>query len=225
MKKRMFISSFMLCAVLALICGCDDHSHHINEPHYGSGRIVTQVRNVSDCTGINLKYAGAVYLTQDNEQSITVEADDNIIDQVITRNENGVLSVGLQDGSYSDVKVKIYVSLKSIESISINGAGNITVQNQIASNNVACSINGAGDISLKGSGSNLDCRINGAGNINAFDFQSKNCTAKINGTGNCTVNVSEYLDAAISGVGNITYDGNPKLVKSSISGIGKISRK
>ena len=215
----------MLFAVLALICGCDDHSHHINDPLYGSGRIVTQVRNVSDCSSINLKYAGSVYLTQDNNQSIRVEADDNIIENVITRNDNGVLTVGLEDGCYSDVKVKIYVSLKSIEAISINGAGNIIVQNPIASNNVACLINGAGDINLKGSGSNLDCRINGAGNINAFDFQSKNCTARINGTGNCSVNVSEYLDASISGVGNIVYDGNPKQIKSSISGIGKISRK
>jgi hypothetical protein len=207
-----------------MLCGCND-SDSINGPLDGSGKIITQVRNVSECNSINLRYAGSVYLTQDNNQSIRVEADDNIIDYVITQAENGVLTVGLQNGSYSHVTVRIYISLKSITGISINGAGNIIVQNQISSDDITCFINGAGDINLKGYGNNLDCRINGAGNIEAFEFQVKNCTARINGTGNCSVNTTEMLDAAISGVGNITYDGNPKTVKSSISGIGKISRK
>jgi len=88
-----------------------------------------------------------------------------------------------------------------------------------------CIINGAGNIVLRGNANSSNCIINGAGNINAFSFSVKNCIAKVNGTGDCSVYVSDNLDAVISGVGNIIYDGNPKVVKSSISGIGNISKR
>ena len=223
MRTAMWKKLILLCLPLLTVFGCWE-THHFNEPRYGSDRIISEERNTSECNGICLKYAGNVYLRQGDEQSITVEANDNIIDDVITQSQDGILSVGLRNGSYSDVTVRVYVTLKSIEQISIEGAGNINVQNSIDSKNLNCIINGAGDIYLKGYGEYLECKINGAGNIDAFKFPVKNCAAKINGSGNCSVNVSDYLDAAISGIGNIVYEGNPN-VKSSISGIGKISRR
>jgi hypothetical protein len=224
MRKTMTTKMMILGLLALIVAGCSE-KNQINDPHYGSGRIATQVRNVSECNSVNIRYAGNVYLTQDNTQTVRVEADDNIIDDVITQGENGVLSVGLQSGSYKDVTVRIYMSLKTIEGISINGVGNITVQNKITGDQLSCTINGAGDIYLNGSYSKLNCLINGAGNINAFDLIAKSCTAGVSGTGNCSINVTESLDASIQGVGNITYDGNPGMVKSSISGIGKISHR
>lgn len=211
---------------MLMITGCVEHVY-INDPEtkYGSGKIISETRNVDECYGVCLKYAGKIFLTQGDEQSIRIEADDNIIDDVVAQSENGILNVGLKEGSYSNATVRIYVVLKNIKSISIEGAGNIVVENPITCSDLICNINGAGDIDLWGNGNTLSCRINGAGNISAFDFPAKYCTAKISGTGNCTVNVSENLDASISGVGNITYDGNPKSVKSSISGIGKINKR
>jgi hypothetical protein len=223
MKNAKWKKLILLCLPFLTFFGCWE-THHLNEPRYGSDRIISEERNASECNGISLKYAGNVYLRQGDEQSIRVEANDNIIDDVITRAQDGILMVGLRNGSYSDVTVRVYVTLKSIEQISIEGAGNINVQNSIEANNLNCTINGAGDIYLKGYGEFLDCKINGAGNIDAFKFPVKNCTAKINGSGNCSVNVSDYLDASILGVGNIIYDGNPE-IKSSISGIGKITRR
>ena len=228
--KNIIIKSVISIVILIFsFMGCwDSHNHHsINDPETeeGSGYITGENRNVSECSGVNLKYYGKVYLKQGSEQSIHVEADDNIIDDVVTRNENGYLTTGLRNGSYSNVTVKVYVTLKSIENISIEGSGAVYIENSINCDKLTCSINGAGDIDLWGSANNLDCRINGAGNISAFDFITKYCTAKISGTGNCSLNVTEDLDASISGVGNIIYSGEPKRVTSSISGMGKIGKK
>ena len=223
MKKEFYISLFLSC-LLIILSGCNSSS--INEPHdtiKGSGRLITQERNVSECTGINLRYAGNIYIKQDSVQSILVEADDNIINNVVTQNTDGILYAGLTNGSYSNVTVKIYVSLKSIESLAIQGAGNITTQNQIISNHLDCIINGAGDIYLSGSSNTLNCIINGAGNINAFNFETVSCSAKIIGTGNCYVHAKESLDALITGVGNIIYAGNPENVSSSVTGVGNIT--
>ncbi|MEJ2614358.1 MAG: DUF2807 domain-containing protein [Ignavibacteriaceae bacterium] len=224
MKKAFYISLLFSC-LLIILSGCNNSSS-INEPDNtikGSGRLITQERNVSECTGINLRYAGNVYIKQDSVQSIMVEADDNIINNVVTQSVDGILSAGLTNGSYSNVTVKIYVSLKSIESLTIQGAGNITTQNQIISNSLECIINGAGDIYLVGSGNSLYCIINGAGNINAFDFEAGSCRVKIVGTGNCYVHAKESLAALITGVGNIIYAGDPANVSSSVTGVGNIT--
>jgi hypothetical protein len=224
MKKFFFISIFLLILLSVLMTGCMNDSN-VNETNYGSGRIVSQNRSVEECTGINIRYAGNVYLSQGDVQSVRVEADDNIINNVKTYADDGILNVGLDEGNYSNVTVRIYVILKTIDNVTIQGAGNITAENSLVCDQVYCSINGAGDINLNGNANNLTCGINGAGNINALGFPVKTCNARINGTGSCTVNVSEDLDAAISGVGNIIYDGNPTQVKSKVSGVGKISRK
>lgn len=51
------------------------------------------------------------------------------------------------------------------------------------------------------------------------------CVVTISGTGNVKVNASEQLDAVVSGVGTVTYAGNPPIVHSTISGVGAIRPK
>jgi hypothetical protein len=202
---------------------CDDSSNITNnDTIYGSGHIVSQTRTVQECSGLIIQNIGNVYFTQANEQSIRVEADDNIIDDVISRKEDGLLLVGLKDGSYSNITLKIYVSLKTISNLSINGAGNISVENDILCDTLKCTINGAGNILIKGSTNCFDCLVNGAGNITASDFISNKCKAIVNGAGTITVYVSEELDASIIGAGTIYYYGNPPIVSTSISGLGQI---
>ncbi len=222
--KKIFGISMIFSSLLIIFSGCNK-SNNINEPGEtikGSGRLITQERNVRECTGIDLRYTADIYLNQDSVQSIRVEADDNIIENVVTQNQDGILVAGLTNGTYSKVSVKIYVSLKSIENLSINGAGNIQVQNQINCNLLNSIINGAGNIDLQGKCNSFDCSINGAGNINAFEFEAKNCKARIKGTGNCSVYAGESLDAQITGVGNIIYKGNPGTIVSSVTGFGNI---
>ncbi len=223
MKNR-FIGIILFFLIVGIFLGCQD-SDNINEPNNhinGSGKIVTETRNLDDCSGISLLNIGKVYLTQADEQSILVEADDNVIGLVITRKENGLLQVGLPDGSYSNVTLRVYVSLKTIDNISIEGAGDVECQQPIFDNDLYCSINGAGSIILNGNGKYLNTLINGAGNINAKEFTVENCNTVVNGAGSCIVYVTNELDAYVTGVGNVIYYGNPGIVKSSISGLGQI---
>ncbi|HLP16475.1 MAG TPA: DUF2807 domain-containing protein, partial [Bacteroidota bacterium] len=132
--------------------------------------------------------------------------------------------VGLKDGDYSDVTLKVYVSMKHINSLSIEGAGTIECSNRIETESLECTVNGAGNIDMQGSSHELNCTINGAGNFSGKKFRSNDVTAVLNGAGNCTVYASERIDATVNGVGAITYYGNPENVKSDVSGIGFISR-
>jgi len=65
--------------------------------------------------------------------------------------------------------------------------------------------------------------ITGAGNIRNSGLVSETCSATISGTGECEVNVTRQLDAVISGVGTITYFGNPQTVNKDAGHSGTIT--
>jgi Putative auto-transporter adhesin, head GIN domain len=211
---------------LLLYSGCNNkNTINNNDTIYGSGVIVAKTVNVAECSGVTVNALGNVYLTPDTVQSIRIEADDNIIDNVIAREENGILVTGLPSGSYSNITLKIYVSMKTITQLSIVGAGSITLQNSFAADNLNCFIDGAGYIYVTGTGNYLDCLINGAGTIDAKDFTVPKCKAVVNGAGACKVYTTSELDASINGAGTIYYYGNPSNVKTSILGVGQIIKK
>ena len=215
----------LLVLAFVIFYGCDKSSDiNNNDTIYGSGKIVSQTREVEECSGLTIQNMGEIYLTQDNSQSIRIEADDNIMNQVISNKVNGALVIGLKDGSYSNVTLRAYVSLKTIESITINGAGKITTQNSLNCDNLDLIINGAGDVTVLGNSNYMYCFINGAGNVMAKDFSVQKCKAMVNGTGNITLTVTEDLDATVNGAGNIYYYGNPANVTTSIIGVGHIVR-
>jgi hypothetical protein len=222
-------TSFIACMLLSFISvfvltGCDDTVSTADNTIHGSGRVTAESRTLETCTGVTIRSVGEVYLTQSETQSIRVEADDNILSRVTTENQNGILMVGLKDGSYSNTTVRIYVSLNSIRFLSIEGAGDIEAVSPITFPVLSCIINGAGNITLRGQGDDIACILNGAGNFNAKLFTAKNITAILNGAGNCTATVTDKLDATVNGVGSVTYYGNPATVKTVIAGTGRITR-
>ncbi len=222
--RRIIISAILIITLSIFTQGCFHHHHNYedSESIVGSGRTVSEERVVQPCQSVQIVGSAKVYLTQDTHQSIRVEADDNIIDRVVTRCENGYLIVGLDEGSYTNTTVRVYVTLTTIENLEIIGAGDITTTNPIHCDAVKCRIEGAGNISLDGDASTQTIFIDGAGNISNFGLVSSVCTATINGTGNCEVHVTQQLNAEINGVGSIVYEGNPPVVNKTVNGIGKI---
>lgn len=226
MKYFTDYKAYVFAFLLFGFFGCDNNIN-INESHnsnsiHGSGRIVSQTRSVKECSGIKITNVGDVFLTQGQEQVIRIEADDNIIKHVIAEERNGTLNVGLENGSYSDITLKIFVSLKTIKNLSIEGAGSISTQNFQSCSDLKCDIIGAGKIYLNGKGENFYCSITGTGKITAEDFKVKKCTATVNGAGNCMVYSSDEINATVSGVGSIIYYGNPGIVKTNVLGLGQI---
>jgi hypothetical protein len=218
-----FISGIFLLPMIFFTQGCFlHHQHDHHDSIVGSGRTVTEERIVPACHGIQIVGAAKVFLKQDTRQDVLVEADDNIIDRVVTRCENGYLVVGLESESYTQTTVNVYVSLTTIEDVEILGAGDIVTTGLIQCDTLKCRIEGAGNISLEGNAGVQTIIIDGAGNIDNFDLICSRCTVTINGTGNCEVNVTQRLDATINGVGNIVYEGNPSDVNRSVNGIGRI---
>jgi hypothetical protein len=105
-----------------------------------------------------------VYLSPGEENSVLVKVRNIGFEDVITRTENGVLTISTK-GNHRGESVKVYVSFKELDSLSVGGAATVDSDGLIETDEFYASTHGSGDIrflSLKAR--RLDIDINNSGN-------------------------------------------------------------
>jgi len=212
----------------------------------GSGNVISETREVPYFNSLELRSISNVYISQGEKQSITIQAEDNILETINTEVKNNKLIISKEGYRFAIIRahapINIYITTKDITELEVSGSGNI-ISNSIivtdnleleisgsgnitinaSTNNLETSISGSGKIDLSGIANNHNLKISGSGNINSFNLLTKSTSALISGSGNAKINVLEELDAKISGSGNIQYQGNPE-VETSISGSGTVKK-
>ncbi len=210
----------------------------------GNGDVITQTREATNFTKVNLNIAGDVSITKADNFSVKIEGESNILELLKTEVINDMLVIEFDEWGIRNFKsLKIYVTMPSLNGVHVSGSGKIESSSAFSAVDFDMSLSGSGDIVLKSLDvNNVDARISGSGNIHlenntpadyfdmkisgsgdlhAQNFQTKNFAGFISGSGNCRVNVSETLEAKVSGSGDIHYTGNPE-VNASVSGSGKV---
>jgi hypothetical protein len=204
---------------------------------------------------VNSNYT--VYLKQTNKQEVKVEALADIYAATEIKVEDGILMINVERKpdapnkslweKIDDIKVnptmKVYVSIKDISKLQVNGRGKIISENSIASDDlqigltgsgsmdidvkgkkIATDISGSGTILLKGYATSNTISLSGTGILNAFNCELENVTIKVGGSGMAEINVAENLEAFMMGSGSIKHKGNTKKVTKKIYGSGSIDR-
>lgn len=209
----------------------------------GSGHVIVEERALSTFDRIILEGSMDLVLRQDDDQLLEVEADDNIIPFISTNVRGGELKISTTRSYRSRDRIKIYISIQDLEELKLRGSGDVYGENAMVGDRLTLEISGSGNMDMEvyydhlfteidGSGNfNLygetldqDVRINGSGDYRAADLLSADTDINISGSGNGTVNVSDFLRAEIRGSGDIYYYGNPE-VNSSIRGSGNLIKR
>jgi hypothetical protein len=211
----------------------------------GSGEVVTEERDVSDFNKISLSGAGDVVIEQtEDEEALTVEAEDNIISRISTEVVDGELQIknkGLYFFFIPTKSVKYTIKVKDLEKVGIFGSGSVTAT-ELRFDRLELDVSGSGDVSLaffgdelvssiSGSGSfeltgeagRQEVTISGSGDYSAGELESSETKVEINGSGDALVRVKERLEVSISGSGDVRYYGDPE-VNSDISGSGSVNQ-
>jgi len=212
----------------------------------GSGVVKTETRQISDFDSIVVEYPADITVRQGKSESITIEADDNLLPQLGTEVRNGTLYFESTERDWRErvnptkpVLVTItVVELSQVQfpsagkmlidglqtdslEISVSGAGDVTLKD-LETDKLGFSLSGAGNVNADGVAKSLQLRISGLGNFNGGDLQSQDAEVRISGAGSATVWVEQELDASISGAGSVDYYGKPAVSKS-ISGVGSVT--
>ena len=207
--------------------------------------------------GIYVNSNYTVYLKQTNKQEVTVEALTEIFAVSEIKVENGILMINIERkpdntnkslwSKIDDIKVnptmKLYVSVKNINELQINGGGKIISENSIATdymtlsisgsgnmdvdikgNTIKAEISGSGNMTLRGYATSIDAIISGSGSISGFNCALETAKVKVSGNGVCELTVSNNIDTVVLGSGSVKHKGNTKTSQKKIYGSGSVER-
>jgi len=246
MFKR--IISFVILASIALslsACGMQFSIGGAGNMIVGSGKMISDSREVSGFSSVSINGAGDAVITLGDTESLVIEADDNIAPLIEANVVGGKLVIGLKNGySYSTSRsIRYTITAKSLSGLETSGSGNASVTNKAAADSFSARTSGSGNIKLaelqagtfeahtSGSGNidiaggkadNLTVTTSGSGNLSAANLQCGKANATTSGSGNVTLWVKDNLSARTSGSGDVKYYGQPAVNKSE-SGSGHVS--
>lgn len=208
----------------------------------GEGPTVTRTLDLDDFAAIRLTNNAKVYIRQGSPQSVEVEAQENIIDNLKREVQDDTWTIGFDRSVRRYDGMKVYITIPHLEGLRVSGSGSITSEGRFTGvDDLGVSISGSGDIRLDVDATSVDSHISGSGNIKlrgntghheisisgsgdveAYELSSESCKVRISGSGDCDVDVREDLEVRISGSGDVNYKGRPR-ISSRISGSGDIN--
>jgi hypothetical protein len=210
----------------------------------GHGRVVTRDRKTDSFTGIKVSSGIDVYLKQGNDESVSVEADENLHEYILTEVRGGVLNVYSEYNIRSAERKRVYVTMKEVQSVRTSSAGDVIGESPINTDRLELSassagdikldvsakmidvdISSSGDISLTGETDKLRADLSSAGDLKAYDLMAREADISVSSAGDADVNVSERITARASSAGDINYKGDPKYVDAHSSSAGGIHRR
>jgi hypothetical protein len=206
-----------LLAVLLLVSACSVTK--------GSGRVVTETREVGGFTKVELSGSGELTIEKTGTESLSVSAEDNLLPQLTSDVSGDTLTLGTKPNtSILPTKPITYsLTVKDLTGIAMSGSGSVRVSD-LTTNSLTTKISGSGTITASGAVNDQDVDISGSGHYQAEQMTSKAVKAQISGSGTASVLATDLLDVKIGGSGTLTYSGNPQ-VTQEISGSGKLIRK
>jgi len=234
---------YLTAAVLLLaISTCTDGQWR--KTVYGDGNVVKKDRKAGSFTGVKVSTGIDVFLTQGNNMSISVEADENLHEYILTEIEGDVLHV-YTDANIREAKMKrVYVTMDKINSLSTTSAGDLIGETPVRTDNLELNVSSAGDIkieayaknievdisssgdmTLSGEADMLEGNLSSAGDLNAYNLKVREADLDVSSAGDADVYVTERLRARASSAGDINYKGNPKYLDAHSSSAGGIHSK
>ena len=190
----------------------------------GSGNVITESREVSGFNEIVLGGTGRVLVEVTGTESLTIEAEDNIMPFLETRVRNGRLRLDTNRSISPTVEIVYTITAVTLDGLVISGSG-IVEADAVDGSDFRVDISGSGDVDVEGMLSGLlSVSISGSGEFDGESLTAPEGRVDVSGSGNAVVNVTDDLEVSVSGSGEVQYLGEPS-VDSSVSGSGTVTQR
>lgn len=205
----------------------------------------TESRSVANVDEVVFAIAGDLAIEQGDRETLTVEAEPQVLPKITTEVHGRQLLIGVTPGrveTRQPIRVRLGVrSLRSLESRAVGairigplrsqdlalvlaGGGSIHLERLDDARSLDVRITGAGGVDVRGGkvqAQRLDIR--GSGSYSASGLASERADVAIEGNGEVQLAASTALAVRIAGVGHVRYQGDPAVTRA-ISGIGTIEK-
>ncbi len=211
-------------ALIVLLVATQTAAFSFSSGEKGSGQMETRQLSLEEFRALEVGGAFDVEVSFGNKQSVEVTIDDNLWEIFEAKVKGGWLDLdwGRSCKPSDDCRIKIVV--KTLEEVSVHGACDLDISD-FDGHEFTFRLSGACDLKMDGKVDKLDIKISGAGDVDTTDLKAKDVKVNISGAGNAEVYAEDSLRGRISGVGNLTYYGDPEDTNTSVSGLGNIKKK
>ncbi|MEN8201394.1 MAG: head GIN domain-containing protein [Bacteroidota bacterium] len=239
MKKAAFL--FISISLVLNSCIIEGWNHGIS----GNGQVEEETRDVSGFTGVHVSTGIDVYLSEGDDFAVKVEADENLMEVILTEVNGDMLVIKTDRVNIRSAKSKkVFVTLPELEELKISSAGDCEGMTPFHCDDLRISISSAGDLSLdveaerinvdisssgdariSGRTRELDASLSSAGDMHAFDLIADKVDVSVSSAGDARVHATEEISMNASSAGNIYYRGDAQVVHSRSSSAGDIIKK
>ena len=232
MNKKMLLP---LVLILVLLSACNAVR--------GSGKVESETRAVSGFDQVSLSGQGELVLTQGDQESVRIEAEENIIAAFETEVKGDTLYIGVKENTVINPTkpIKFFVTMRDIGGLQVSGAGSIVADSvetdrltldvsesgsinigSLSADSLVVDVSNSGSVEVAGKATDQEVVISDSGNYQAADLESEAVNVEVNGAGEATVWANQSLTAETSGSSNVNYYGSPT-VSQDISDVAEVS--
>jgi len=236
MKQKSFIlASFILGIFLTTSCVFSGPSLK------GNGDVVEENRKVGSFDEIKVSRGINVYISQGEKTKVVVEADENLLEAIITKMDGNTLKITTDANIRKSKSKKVFVTCPNISVIKSYAGSNVYSENTIASKNLEISASAGSNIKLEvdagelyvtsSAGSNIKLegtaeifkgKSSAGSNIKAEDLFTNDCLARTSSGANIWISAKNNFEGHASSGGNVFYSGNPKTTDINKSSGGNV---
>ncbi|MCL6294310.1 head GIN domain-containing protein [Jejuia spongiicola] len=238
------LTKIIVATLLSLTLFSCNFDINMNSGVRGNGNVQTVERSITESfTAIKATEGLDVYLTQSNSESITVEADENLHDLIITEVVDNVLKIHTRENIGRSTSKKVRVSFKDISAITSTSGSDVYSTNTITTDylilkstsgsdmklnvdtsTLECQSTSGSDLKLSGKTKKLIAEATSGSDIKASNLIAESSQVKATSGADITVNTSKELTAKANSGGDIKYYGNPEKVNKSDGPSGSIRK-
>lgn len=242
MKKHVILLSLILCVTL-LFAGCIYIDLGSN-PMKGNGDKETRdIVLEGELKGIVTTSTIDVVLDPELDGKFILEGDSYILELVTVHQGGGTLELGFDPGTnlLPPTDVTAYVPYINGGRLETSSMGSITMKGgtlkgdrfelivssmgginlNIETKELRADSSSMGTITLTGTADTADITLSSMGGFEGYGLAVSDARVAVSSMGSAHVNVSGTLDANVSSIGSVVYDGDPE-VHASGSGHGGV---
>lgn len=233
----------ILVAILGLafiITSCEEDNFNV----VPSAKITTANFSASNISELDVSDVFKVYVIfSQTEESVQVEANENIHHLIKMRQSGNKLIVGLNENTNISgaLVLNIYIKTATLTMVKAERTSSIEFENLLETSQLELEINDAAKVSgsievddlvakligiakldISGNSDSFDIDAAGASEMTGFDFATKNLKANLNGSCNISLTIDQKLDVTASGTSNVFYKGNGVIEKQNLKDASKI---
>jgi hypothetical protein len=227
-----------IIAIIFLATAC-------NNGKRGSGNIITETRNVSAFSKVNVATSIDVDVQQGPQASVIVEADDNLMKYIETRVVGGELKIRLENISiWNDATIKVHIIAPQFDALKASSSAEIISKNTITSTSkIKLSASSSANIDVELDAPSVDVEASSSADIKATGrtkevtvdasssasveldkLQAEIVNAEASSSADVSVFASVKINAKANSSGDISYTGGATDVTKKESSSGTVAK-